>query len=215
MPRTGSPLRSEGTGLNGSKPPVLIMLLLLMMKYLILYYWVFLSFLSDLLYLIIISLELYCCTCAHTHARTHAHKYIHAHTNTYTHTQTHTLGRTPLDQWSATTHNTYKTQTSMLLTGIRIRNPTKRAAAGPRLRHCGYRDRRIYFRMNLSYKLYFYPQRFSFPVYMQLNNEILKLMSRLVRASTYIHSENRDETLMYSMFIRMISILQTFVKATT
>jgi hypothetical protein len=52
-----------------------------------------------------------------------------------------TLGRTPLDEWSArhrdlylTTHNTHNRQTSMPPGGIRTRNPSKRAAADPRLR---------------------------------------------------------------------------------
>jgi hypothetical protein len=52
-----------------------------------------------------------------------------------------TLGGTPLDEWSArrrdlyvTTHNTHKRQTSMTPEEIRTRNPTKPAAADPRLR---------------------------------------------------------------------------------
>jgi len=53
------------------------------------------------------------------------------------------LGRTPLDEWSArrrdlflTTHDTHKTQTSMTPAGFET-NPSKRAAADPRLRPRG------------------------------------------------------------------------------
>ena len=61
---------------------------------------------------------------------------------------THTLGRTPLDEGSArrrklylTTHNTEKRRTSMPPGRIRTSNPSKRAAADPRLRPRNYRDR--------------------------------------------------------------------------
>jgi len=60
-----------------------------------------------------------------------------------------TLGRTPLDKWSArrrdlylTTHNTHKRQTNIHAPGgIRARNPSKRAAADPRLRPRCHWDR--------------------------------------------------------------------------
>ena len=58
-----------------------------------------------------------------------------------------TFGRSPLDEWSArrrdlklTKHN-HKRQTSMPPGGIRTHNPSKWAAADPRLRPCGQRDR--------------------------------------------------------------------------
>jgi hypothetical protein len=64
-----------------------------------------------------------------------------------THTHTHTLGRTPLDEGSArrrdlylTTHDIHKKH-SHASVGIRTRNPRKRAAADPRLRRRGHRDR--------------------------------------------------------------------------
>jgi hypothetical protein len=57
-----------------------------------------------------------------------------------------TLGRTPLDELSArrrdlylTTHNTHKKHSCS--GGIRTRNPSKRAAAGPCLRPRGHWDR--------------------------------------------------------------------------
>jgi hypothetical protein len=71
---------------------------------------------------------------------------LHDHTR-FRHT---TLGRTPLDEGPAlrrdlypTTHNTHKRQTSMpyALGGIRTHNPTKRAAADPRLRPRGHWNR--------------------------------------------------------------------------
>ena len=56
-----------------------------------------------------------------------------------------TLDRTPLDEWSArrndlyvTTHNTHKRQTSVQPVGL---EPSKRAAADPRLIPRGHRDR--------------------------------------------------------------------------
>ena len=57
-----------------------------------------------------------------------------------------TLGITPLDEWWArhrdlTTHKTHYRQTSLHSGGIRTRNPSKRAAAEPRLRPYGHRDR--------------------------------------------------------------------------
>jgi hypothetical protein len=59
-----------------------------------------------------------------------------------------TLGTTPLDEWSArrrdlylTTHNTHNRQTSMPPGGIRTHNPSKQAAADPRLRPLGHWDR--------------------------------------------------------------------------
>ena len=55
---------------------------------------------------------------------------------------THTLARTPLDEWSArgrdlylTTHNNHKRHSCPWR--IRTRNPSKAAAAGPRLRQRG------------------------------------------------------------------------------
>ena len=69
------------------------------------------------------------------------------------HTQRHTtLGRTPLDEWSArrrdfyvTTHNTHDRHPcpSPPTDGIRTRNPSRRAAADPLLRHRGHPDRHI------------------------------------------------------------------------
>ena len=63
---------------------------------------------------------------------------------TFRHT---TGGRTPLYEWSArrrdlylTTHDTHNRQTSMPPGGIRTRNPSKRAAADPRLRPRGHWD---------------------------------------------------------------------------
>ena len=60
-----------------------------------------------------------------------------------------TLGRNPLDEWPArrrdlylTTHNTHNRQTSIPPSGIRTHNPSKRAAADPRLRLRGHWDRR-------------------------------------------------------------------------
>ena len=68
--------------------------------------------------------------------------------NTLKDTYTHTIGRTPLDEGSArrrhlylTTHNTHKRQHIYASGGIRTRNPSKRAAADPRLRPRGHRDR--------------------------------------------------------------------------
>jgi hypothetical protein len=66
---------------------------------------------------------------------------------TYTHT---TLGRTPLDEGSArrrnlylTTYNTQKKQPSMAPAGYEPIIPAKQAAADPRLRRRGHRDRRF------------------------------------------------------------------------
>jgi hypothetical protein len=60
-----------------------------------------------------------------------------------------TLGRTPLDEWSArhrdlylTKHNIQQQTDIYAASGIRTRNPTKRAAADPRLRRRGYWNRR-------------------------------------------------------------------------
>jgi len=69
------------------------------------------------------------------------------HSRGFTITLTHpTLGRTPLDRWSArrrdlylTKHNTHEKY--WRAGGIRTRNPGKRAAAEPRLRPRGCRDR--------------------------------------------------------------------------
>ena len=56
-----------------------------------------------------------------------------------------TLGRTPLDEWSARRRDVYLTPyntTGIHSAGeIRTRNPNKRAAADPRLKPCGHRDR--------------------------------------------------------------------------
>ena len=58
------------------------------------------------------------------------------------------VGRTPLDEWSVcrrdlylTTHKTHKRQTTMPRGSIRTHNPNKLAAADPRLRPRGHRDR--------------------------------------------------------------------------
>jgi len=67
------------------------------------------------------------------------------------HTQRRTaVGRTALDEWSArckdlylTTHNTHARQTSMSPRGIRTPNPSRRAAADPRLRPRSQWDRRF------------------------------------------------------------------------
>jgi len=67
------------------------------------------------------------------------------HLKTFRHT---TFGRTPLDEGSArhrdlyeTTHNVNKRRTSMPPAGIETHNPSKRAAADPRFRRRGHRDR--------------------------------------------------------------------------
>jgi hypothetical protein len=59
-----------------------------------------------------------------------------------------TVGRTPLDEWWVcrrdlylTTHKTHKRQTTMPRGGTRTHNPNKLAAAEPRLRPRGNRDR--------------------------------------------------------------------------
>ena len=59
-----------------------------------------------------------------------------------------TVGRTPLDEWSAsrrdlylTTHNTHNRQTSMSPGGIRTHDRSRRAATDLRLRPRGYWDR--------------------------------------------------------------------------
>jgi hypothetical protein len=59
-----------------------------------------------------------------------------------------TLGRTPLDEWWArrrdlfvTTHDIHKRRTFLPHGGIRTKNPSKRAAADPRLRPRGRWDR--------------------------------------------------------------------------
>jgi hypothetical protein len=71
------------------------------------------------------------------------------HCSDFTFTLRHTaLGRTPLDEWSAqrrdlylTTNNTQNRQDFYSPDGIRIRNPSKRADADPRLRRRGHYDR--------------------------------------------------------------------------
>jgi hypothetical protein len=65
------------------------------------------------------------------------------------HAQWHTtFGRTPLDEGSArhrdfslTTYNTHKTQTSMPPAGLKIANPSKWEAVDPRLRPIGHPNR--------------------------------------------------------------------------
>jgi hypothetical protein len=67
------------------------------------------------------------------------------------HTQGHTtVGRTPLDEWSARRRDLYLTNTQHsqqtnihVPGGIRTRNPSKRAAADPRLRPLGHWDRQF------------------------------------------------------------------------
>jgi hypothetical protein len=67
------------------------------------------------------------------------------------HTQWHnTVGRTPLDEWSARRRELYLTntqhpqQTNMHVPGgIRTRNPSRRAAANPRLRPLCHWDRHL------------------------------------------------------------------------
>jgi hypothetical protein len=64
------------------------------------------------------------------------------------HTQWHTtVGRTPLDEWSARRRDLYLTDTQQSQQtnihapgGIRTRNPSRRAAADPRLRPLGHWD---------------------------------------------------------------------------
>jgi len=70
---------------------------------------------------------------------------VGASTITLRHT---TFGRTLLDEWSARRRDLYlstrSTQTDIhVLGGIRTYNPSKRAAADPRLKQRGYRDRRV------------------------------------------------------------------------
>ena len=62
-----------------------------------------------------------------------------------------TVSRTPLDEWSARRRHLYLTnkqhsqQTNIYaLSGIRTRNPSRRAAADPRLRPLGHWDRQIF-----------------------------------------------------------------------
>ena len=187
--RTGSPSRSRWTDLNGPKPPALMMVVMMMMmvmmikyskSYIILFRSFFLSW-SDLFYLIIIGLGVYCRTWTHSVTQTHTH--------------THTIGRTPLEDWSAsrrapylTTHKTHKRQTFMSPVGIRTRNPSKRAAAGPGLRHRGHRNRRMYYCESELYDISL-PKTLFIPLFdMQWIREALKSTSRLVGASVCIHS---------------------------
>jgi hypothetical protein len=79
---------------------------------------------------------------------THCRCRGHCCTSSHSMTQTHTLVRTPLDKWSVrrrylylTTHNTHKRQTSMPPAGFAPRNPSKQAAAEPRLKTRGHLDR--------------------------------------------------------------------------
>jgi hypothetical protein len=89
---------------------------------------------SDVIHLLILGVEGYCCTWSHSVAHTH----------------THTLCRTPLDEGSACRRDFYlATQKHSRETdrhapdGIPTRNPSKRLAADPRLRTRGHRDLRI------------------------------------------------------------------------
>jgi hypothetical protein len=64
---------------------------------------------------------------------------------THTHTHTHTLGRIPLDERSARLFDNtqYSQETDIDAPGgIRTRNPKTRAAADPRLKALGQRNRR-------------------------------------------------------------------------
>ena len=69
----------------------------------------------------------YCCTWLHWH----------------THTRARAHGRTPLDYWSARRTNTQQSQKTDIHAsgGIRTRNLRMRAAADPRFRPRGYRNR--------------------------------------------------------------------------
>jgi hypothetical protein len=80
-----------------------------------------------------------------THLRVLASSFLRLRDHTQWHT---TVGRTPLDEWSARRRDLYLTNTQHLqLTnihapdGIRTRNPSRRAAADPRLRPLDHWDR--------------------------------------------------------------------------
>jgi hypothetical protein len=69
-----------------------------------------------------------------------------------------TVGRTPLDEWSVRRRDLYLTNTQHsqqtninAYGGIRTRNPSRRAAADPRLRPLGHSDRHYYY-----YYFYYY-----------------------------------------------------------
>jgi hypothetical protein len=74
---------------------------------------------SDLLYLLTVGIEGYCCICSHSMTHTHIHTHTHTYTHTYIHT--HTFSKVPLDEGSARrrdiylyqTPNTHNRQTSM------------------------------------------------------------------------------------------------------
>jgi hypothetical protein len=75
------------------------------------------------------------------------------------HTQWHnTVGRTPLDDWSARRRDLYLTNTQHsqqtnihVPGGIRTRNPSRRAAADPRLRPLGHWDRLLISLLDFNY----------------------------------------------------------------
>ena len=86
-------------------------------------------------YLLLVGVERYCCTTSHTMTHTHAH----------------TVGRTALDEGSARLKNPLPDNTKLLQGtdnhapgGIRIRNPSKRAATDPRLRGRSHRYRQLF-----------------------------------------------------------------------
>jgi hypothetical protein len=88
------------------------------------------------------------------HDHTQRHHTITLRHTTRSHSDTPHSGRTPLDGWSPrrrelylTRHNTHKGQTSMPPSGIRTHNPSKRAAAEPRLTPRGHWDRQERFNM--------------------------------------------------------------------
>jgi len=68
------------------------------------------------------------------------------------------VGGTPLGGWSArrrdfylTTNNSDKRQTSIPPERIRTRNPSKRAAADPRVRPCGHWNQQLHVQMECTY----------------------------------------------------------------
>jgi hypothetical protein len=91
----------------------------------------------------------------HTHTHTHTHTHEHAHTRTHTHTHTHTNTLTlaphsvgllwtsdrPVAETSTSQHTTPARDRHPCPGGNQAHNPSKRAAADPRLRPRGHQDR--------------------------------------------------------------------------
>jgi hypothetical protein len=79
-------------------------------------------------------------------------------THSVVHTQWHTLGNPPLDEWLARCKGLYLNNTqhsqernTYVPAGIRTRNPSRRAAADPRLRLRGHRDRLMLYSLGLNW----------------------------------------------------------------